>query len=1027
MPEGTATFGSALSAARLRASLTQQELADRAGISVRSLRNIEQGRVQPRALSARRLAEVVGLDEADLREPPDPLLEIGVLGPLVVRHGDEPLDVGPSKQRCLLALLALQANRVVDRAEITEVLWGAHPPPSHVNLVHTYVKRLRSALRHAPVITAARTGYLLTVDEHQLDLLRFDTLTAKAQRVRGEDPRAALDLFDQALSCWRAPILADADISPNLHQHPSAVAAAHRRLVAVLAHADIAIDGGRYEQAAEHLRALVHDEPLHEGLHARLMLSLAGLGEQSAALRLHADIRQRLADELGIQPGPVLQDAHLRVLRQNVPSAGGVTSVPAQLPAKIDGFVGRASYLDQLDAQPGGATIVTGTAGVGKTALAVHWAHRVRHRFPDGQLYVDLRGYGPEEPLRPDDALSGFLRALGVEGAGIPTDQAERAARFRTLVDGRRMLLLLDNASTVEQVRPLLPGTSTCHVVITSRDTLPGLVARDGARRVQLGLLSAGEALALLCSLIGDRVYTEPEAADALAARCVRLPLALRLAAELGARRPSVTLAELVDELTDEQYRLDTLDAGGDTRTALRAVFSWSYQQLGEQAARMFRLLASAPIHDFDAYVAAALTGSDLGTARQQVDVLFRAHLIEHTIEGRLHLHDLLRTYATELSAELDSDADRQESLTRLFGYYLHVTAEAMHAVAPYEPHRRPTVPAWGGPSPSFAHYDDGIAWLHAERVNLFTTAKFAADRARPSYTSRLSGLLFRYLDVSGHHDDALFLHDRALTAARAEGDHEGEVYALRGLACVHRWLGNYGESLTYNVQLLNLAERTGNRVMQTSSLNNLALVHWKKGEYEEAVRYYESALTITDYDGERATKGRLRNNLGAVYQLLGRHDEALAHHQYALDIAQEDDDHDLRGWVLVDLGVVNQRLHRYDEASELQRSALELARERGDRNLEGEALNGLGEIARSIGDPHQAIERHEEALRVVVKIGDRREEARAHEGIGHAHEDLAQPDLADRHRREAFALYRDLGLPDADRIAAGLAAPEAD
>jgi hypothetical protein len=369
----------------------------------------------------------------------------------------------------------------------------------------------------------------------------------------------------------------------------------------------------------------------------------------------------------------------------------GAVAPPRQVPADVSRFTGRAAQIAELDGlldQAGTApavviSAVSGTAGVGKTALAVHWAHRVADRFPDGQLYANLRGYDPDQPMEPAQVLAGFLRALGVDGPAIPERVDERAALYRTRLAGRRMLILLDNARAVEQIRDLLPGTPSCFVLITSRDRLPALVARDGAVRVNLDVLAPGDAVALLRALIGPRVEAEPEQAAALARWCARLPLALRIAAELAAARPAARLADLVREL-GERGQLDVLAAGEDERTAVRTVFSWSFHQLTGAAARMFQWLGLHP-GDVDGYAAAALTGSDLITARRLLDALSRAHLIQEIHPGRFGMHDLLRAYAKELAAAAPADA-RRSGLSRLFDVYLYTAVTAMDAAFPGPP-----------------------------------------------------------------------------------------------------------------------------------------------------------------------------------------------------------------------------------------------------------------------------------------------------------------------------------------------------
>ena len=753
------------------------------------------------------------------------------------------------------------------------------------------------------------------------------------------------------------------------------------------------------------------------------------------------------------------------------PPLGDLTAaVPHQLPADTAHFVGRAENLRQLSklvdtATEDGSTVVisavSGTAGVGKTALALRWAHRVRTGFSDGQLYVNLRGYDPDQPLSAADALARFLRALGVAGADIPLEVDERAALYRSLLDGRRMLVVLDNASAVEQVRPLLPGAASCVVVVTSRDSLAGLVARHGAARLNLDLLPPEDAVALLGALIGERVAAEPNAAAVLARQCAWLPLALRVAAELAATHPTTPLATLVGELANEQRRLELLDAGGDPRTAIRAVFSWSYHHLPPEVGRVFRLLGLHPGPDLDPYAAAALTHTSMEQAQHLLDLLSRAHLIGRTGPSRYSMHDLLRAYATYLAGIEDSDAERRAALTRLFDHYLATAAAAMDTLYPAEKHRRPSVPPTGTPAPPVAAPAAARAWLDTERITLMAVCAHTASRGWPRHTTRLSTTLFRYLAAGSYYPDALAVQNHALDAARHLGDRSVEADALSDLGIIYVFQGRPTQAADHFQQAITLFRKIGDQVGEVRALGNLGTVYWQQDRYEQAAEHYEQALTlfreIGHQDGEaralgnlggvywrqgyypqaaehhqqaltlfreigdRAGEANALDNLGLVSQSEGRYPQAAEHHQQALTLFREIGDRAGEARALGNLGTVYQRQGRCEQAVDHRQQALALFREMGDRAGEAETLNGLGETLHAIGQLSEARIHHTIALTLATEIGNRYEQARAHDGL--AHQASGDPHRARQHWREAFTLYADLGVPDADEVRAQLAA----
>ena len=612
-------------------------------------------------------------------------MEFFLLGSLLVCPAAKAeVRVPPGKQRVLLAVLLLYSNHVVSADVLVEALWGSEPPPSARAAMRNYVKRLRKVLDDAghDLIRSVSGGYLIRVPAGDLDVTRFEELERAGQGAAAAgDWDHAADLLRAALSLWRGEALEDARSEwLAVRELPRL---AELRLRALETRIDLDLRLGRRAEAIAELWRLTNLHPLRERLYRLLMLALCQDGRYAEALAVYQSARRVLITELGTEPGPDLRRLHQRILTSDPALAGpgprhaapvtlsgarGGALPPRQLPQAARHFSGRSAelvVLRQITDEPADAgrpavIAVTGAAGVGKTALALRWAHEVAFRFPDGQLHADLRGYDPGSPVPPAEVLARFLRSLGVPGAEIPADQTERAARFRSLLTGQRVLVVLDNARSAEHVRPLLPATPGCAVVVTSRDSLAGLVVRDGAQRLDLDLLPLTDAVHLLRSLIGGRVDADPAAAQTLAVECARLPLALCAAAELAAGCPAAPLAELVRQLGDRHQRLDLLDGGGDPRTALRAVFSWSYQHLDSDSARALRLLGLHPGIDIEPYAGAALMGTTVAQARRLLSALARAHLIRPVGPARYAMHDLLRVYAAELAVGCDSG--RQEA-----------------------------------------------------------------------------------------------------------------------------------------------------------------------------------------------------------------------------------------------------------------------------------------------------------------------------------------------------------------------------
>jgi tetratricopeptide (TPR) repeat protein len=731
------------------------------------------------------------------------------------------------------------------------------------------------------------------------------------------------------------------------------------------------------------------------------------------------------------------------------------------LPPTVADFTGRSRELGRLDALVRGTDgvpilVVAGAPGVGKTALALHWAHRNAARYPDGQLYLNLRGYDPERPVEPDEALDQFLRALGVGAADIPPETAARSALLRSMLAGRRVLLLLDNVFGEDQVRPLLPGTASCAVVVTSRDRLAGLIARDGARRLDLGVLPTAEAVALLGKLIGERARRHPDATALLAQRCARLPLALRVAAELATVRPAVEVADLARELDDDQRRLDLLDAGGDPRTAVGAVLSWSYRHLPAPAARAFRLLGLHPGREYDAYALAALTDVDLALAKGALATLARTHLLDEPELGRYSMHDLLHAYARRLADDTEPDLQRRAALTRLYDGYRHAAAETMNALHPAERTRRPQVPPAGPPVPARTDAE-AAAWLDTEHRNLVAVCVHAAQHGWPGHALDIVVTVWRQLYVRGRYDDALSLSNLVLPIARAAGDpsteaqllsHISSVWlrlgqperavgpltdslvvlraagrsreegrALGNLGVYHARLGQFDRAADYLRQSLRISDELGDRVASAHSLGNLAEVYRLRQCYAEALDHSQRALALFRDTGERMGESIALSNIGDIHKQMGHYPLAIKHLRQALTIDRETGNRNGEGSVLNSLGTVLQRMGRHTEAVEHHQRAIELHRQTGNPGYETEALNGLGEALRATGDLDQAQASHEQALTLLGDGTEPRERARAYDGLAHVYATRGDPAAAHRLWRQALALYTEIGAPEAKAI----------
>jgi DNA-binding SARP family transcriptional activator/Tfp pilus assembly protein PilF len=990
------------------------------------------------------------------------------------------VQISQGKLRALLAALLLNPNRAVSVDELLEALWGVDPPPSARVGVQNYVMQLRRTLGAAGTrITTQPPGYLIKVEPGELDVVQFEMLVRDARAAaRGGDWAKAAAKAAAALSLWRGEPLADIDSDLLTSRDRPRLAELHAAALQTRIDADLR--AGLHREVISELKQLIAADPLRERWHGLLMLALYRDGRQGEALETYLHARRVLVEELGTEPGVELQELHQQVLAADPalaapPDTGARAEVvPRELPAPVGHFTGRAAELaalTQMIEQPGGrsSTLVIsaigGTAGVGKTALAVHWAHQVVDRFPDGQLYVNLRGYDPDRPMPAADALGGFLTSLGGLGKNLPAGIEERASRYRSLLAGKRVLVVLDNAGSVEQVRPLLPGSAGCAVLVTSRDALAGLVARDGAVRVDLDLLPADDAIRLLSTLIGERVDADPVAAEILADRCARLPLALRVAAELAVARPTIPLADLVADLTENRTLLDELDAGGDPRTAVREVFSWSYRSLDPESARAFRLAGLHPGADFEAYAVSALTGTSLDRARHHIDVLVRAHLIQPASHGRYGMHDLLRDYARDRAAAHDGEAGTHAAITRLFDHYLHTADTAIDTLYPARRELRPHIPAPASPRPTLADAVAALCWLEIEEDNLIAVATAGADNGWPSHAIGMTRTLFQYLqDANSPHEIAFFA--AGVRAANQLGDSADEAQALNGLAGANWRLGRYAEAEGLVTQALALYREIGHKVGQAHALQNLGTLKYQQGSFEESAEYhrkavdlqrqvgdvgaeagalnciaialhrlgryseadghYRQALVLAREIGDRRNEAFVLTNIGELARQQGYHQQAIDYHHQSLAIFRELGNRSGEGNVLSHLGVVALMDGRFDQAVGYHLQALEIARQTGAIASEAHVLNALGEALLAAGRVDDALTHLAMALAIASEISEKYHQARALEILGSLHRAAGRQDEARAHWLQALDLYSAAGVPEADKVRAQLAELEA-
>jgi DNA-binding SARP family transcriptional activator/tetratricopeptide (TPR) repeat protein len=897
-------------------------------------------------------------------------MEYRVLGSLEVSaQGRARVLPGPRAERILAALLC-RPNRIVELDRLIEAVWADDPPDTARRQVQNQVAALRAVLTPlGGFIDTGDSGYRIRVAPGELDAAAFDDLVDRG--------RAAADagLLRRALALWRGPAFAGLADGPMVATEAQRLT--EKRLAALEECIDLELAAGRNAEIADELAGLVAEHPRRERFVGQLMTARYRSGRPADALATYDELAARLGDELGIDPSPELRRLREAIGRgEPEPSdrAAAPAITPAQLPADAVGFTGRTVDLARLDGllsdgQTRSTVIISaiaGTAGVGKTALAVHWAHRVRDKFPDGQLHVNLRGYAQTPPVRPIEALSSFLRALGVAAGNVPAEVDAAAALYRGLLAGKRVLVLLDNAASAEQVRPLLPATPGSLALVTSRDTLADLAARDDATRIRLDVLTPDEAYALLTRLLGEqRASAEPGAVVELARLCAYLPLALR-----------ITAANLADTERVADYaarlaagnRLAALQVDGDEQAAVRAAFDLSYAALPAPAQQLFRLLGLHAGPDVTAAAAASLVGRPVDEVRPPLDDLVRAHLLTELPGGRYGSHDLLRAYATELAGTLD-EPDRAAAARRILDHYLHSAHAAVRLLDPARDLVTPEPPGPGVIPEQPADHAAAMAWFAAEYPALRAAAERAADAGFDDHVWHLAWSLLTFQDIQGYWHDLIATQDAARAAAQRQGDHSGQAFARRALARACSRLGRYDDALGHYEHTLDLYRELGDDVGRANTHLGFAGIHEMQGRYADALRHAELALAAHRAAGHPVGQARALNQVGWCHALVGNYEQAIGYCEPALALLRELGDRRAEAHTWDSLGYAHHRLGDFPRAVSCYRSALDLFAEVHDRYNEAATLARLGDAHRDAGDLSAAREAWRRSLLILDQL----------------------------------------------------------
>ncbi|WP_406201246.1 NB-ARC domain-containing protein [Streptomyces sp. NBC_01017] len=953
-------------------------------------------------------------------------LRFGVLGPVRAWRGEEQLPTGSPQQRALLAALLLREGRTATAAELIDALWGEEPPSQALAAVRTYASRLRKVLDPG-VLVSESGGYAVRgLAEGALDLATAQELAAEAEKARGAgDLCHARDVLGRALALWDGEVLAGV---PGAYAEAQRVRLEEWRLQLLESRLDMDLEQGCHAEAVSELTALTAEHPLRERLRELLMLALYRSGRQAEALAVYADTRRLLADELGVDPRPDLKELQQRILQADPGLAEPSAPVgdppvlpvrPAQLPATVPDFTGRSAFVSELsevlassEGRVMAVSALAGIGGVGKTTLAVHVAHQARSAFPDGQLYVDLQGAGPRA-AEPETVLGSFLRALGTADSAIPDSLEERSALYRSVLDGRRVLVLLDNARDAAQVRPLLPGTEGCAALVTSRVRMVDLA---GAHLVDLDVMSPDEALSLFTKIVGEeRVASEREAALDVVAACGFLPLAIRIAASRLAARRTWTVSVLAAKLADERRRLDELQAGD---LAVKATFELGYGALDPAQARAFRLLGLADGPDISLAAAAAVLDLPAEDTEDLLESLVDTSLLESAAAGRYRFHDLVRLYARACAERDEPPSERDAALSRLLDFYL-VTAAGVYAIErPGDrlvDHLAPTE----YPGLTFEDRHHARDWLYAEATCLLACARQSTE---PGQLRRAVDLLWAVIDLmeSGANPREYEATGSSLrAAAHTAGDQRTQARVLVTLANSHNMSGRFELADQEAAEALRLAEAAGDPLPQCWASNMLGIIALYQSRFEDGETLLTRAIDSFRSCGDRPGEASALCNLSRIHLAMG-------HTASAVSLAQQGTDmYDAMGHALKGangryaLGLALTQSGQHEQAADRLGEALEVFRDSRQRLWEGMSLFRLAELDLVARRPAQAATNAELALTLLRGIGGEWRRGNVLTVLGRALKGIGQSGRAQVCWQEALEIFDGLKAPEAEEVRA--------